>query len=774
MPDLALTDAEAGRTTRLKPHAQPPPDAGIDASVARAKELEAELVARNTHLNQLQRAISDSQTALLRARDDITAIERRAATLGARLDKMQRQYEERRRDRPRSDAQAAALQAVLDERARVIERLERAAAVHEEMMSQLQRELADRAAWAFRTVETLISAQLPTSSSGQAPATVHVANQLFTLPSTVTREGSEETSPQPLEHPQSDEHISTGERDHLPARESGETLMPPCEGGTSDLDLLRRALELEQRERHRLEGVVQAEYVHLKRRVIEAVERLVPRRATVVIASKGDDDLLKVDRRRAWHFPQTEDAVYAGHYPADSAAAITHLERLRSKGAQFLVFPATSCWWLDHYAAFATHLQRYRRVLERPDVGVVFDLRRPRALRPDWKTDLTNILEEFQTHFHRNPAILDCGTDLGIAESFPQQTVFSPPAGPDLPYLGSSIDVVVCNATSPRFQDARRVARVVLLTVITGSRRSRGAVGNTRMQAKWLEPTQERKAPEVSIVIPCHNSVQLTRACLEALDTTLPSSFAGEVIVIDDASTDGTQAMLARWTKRYARGRVLRNPKNSGFIASCNRAARAARGDVLVFLNNDTQPLPGWLTALLRTFDDQPDAGVVGGKLTFPDGRLQEAGSLVFRDGSAAHFGRGDRNPDHPLFNYVRQVDYCSGALLATPRRLFLELGGFDSHYLPAYYEDVDYCFRVRATGRRVYYQPAAKVTHHEGASCGTDLGRGVKRHQTLNRAKFRERWRVVLDRYPERPLREDLETWQRLAVRRADGATKP
>jgi GT2 family glycosyltransferase len=189
---------------------------------------------------------------------------------------------------------------------------------------------------------------------------------------------------------------------------------------------------------------------------------------------------------------------------------------------------------------------------------------------------------------------------------------------------------------------------------------------------------------------------------------------------------------------------------------------------MLVLLNNDTQPAPGWLTALMRTFDDHPDAGAVGGKLLFPDGRLQEAGSLVFRDGSAAHFGRGDRNPDHALFNYVRQVDYCSGALLATPRQLFLQLGGFDRAFVPAYYEDVDYCFKLRHHNHRVYYQPAAMVAHHEGASCGTDVMQGVKRHQAINREKFRERWKAALERQPERPTAETFETWQRLAARSA------
>jgi len=730
MPDLALTERETGRTTRLKPHGPQLPDAGAVASAVRVKELEAELVARNAHIRQLEQTIGDNEKAILRARDDIAAIERKATTLGSRLDKMQRQYDELRHDKSRSDAAIAGLQAVIEERARLIERLERTASVRDELLSQLQREVMERAAWACRTVEMLMWSQL--------------------------RSATEQPSPV----------VRVPDSPALPAP-------PSLERGLQDgaeLDLLRRALELEQRERHRLESIVQRDYVHLKRRVIEAVERLAPRRATVVIVSKGDDDLLKLNRRRAWHFPQTEEAVYAGHYPASSAAAITHLEQLRGKGAQFLVFPATSRWWLDHYAEFESHLaRRYRRVLDRDDVGVIFDIRRSRVVPPDWKADLTTWLDEFQRNFRRNPAILDCGTDLEIAASFPQQMVFSPPAGSDLPYLDSSIDVVVCSAGSPQLREARRVARVALLTVTAGSGRSGHAAGVMRLDAKWLVPRRQKQATEVSIVIPCHNGAKVTRACLEALDATLPASFAGEVIVVDDASTDGTQTMLARWAKRTSHARVLRNATNSGFIASCNRAARAARGEMLVFLNNDTQPSAGWLTALLRTFDDHPDAGAVGGKLVFPNGTLQEAGSLVFRDGSAANFGRGHGNPDHPLFSHVRPVDYCSAALLATPRHIFLELHGFDSSYVPAYYEDTDYCFRLREKGYSVYYQPSARVVHHEGASCGTDLARGVKRYQAENQKKFHNRWKRVLEHHPERPDAEDLETWQRLSIRTFD-----
>jgi GT2 family glycosyltransferase len=211
--------------------------------------------------------------------------------------------------------------------------------------------------------------------------------------------------------------------------------------------------------------------------------------------------------------------------------------------------------------------------------------------------------------------------------------------------------------------------------------------------------------------------------------------------------------------------RVVRNKKNRGFIESCNRGAQEATGEFLVFLNDDTVPLPGWLPALLRTFRTHADAGAVGGRLVYPDGRLQEAGGVVFSDGSGANFGRGDIDVDAPLYTYVRSVAYCSGALLATRRELFRSLGGFDTLYRPAYYEDTDFCFSVRASGLGVYYQPDALVVHAEGGTAGTDPASGAKRHQVANRATFADKWKGLLADLPDPPARYTPATWQRLAA---------
>jgi GT2 family glycosyltransferase/glycosyltransferase involved in cell wall biosynthesis len=245
--------------------------------------------------------------------------------------------------------------------------------------------------------------------------------------------------------------------------------------------------------------------------------------------------------------------------------------------------------------------------------------------------------------------------------------------------------------------------------------------------------------PRASLVIPVHGAFAHTLACLRALAAHPPRA-AFEVIVVDDASPDDTLAKLGQ----VGGVRVHARARNGGFIAACTDGAAMARGEALVFLNNDTVPQPGWLDALLGTFDQHADAGLVGARLVYPGGPLQEAGGVVFADGSGWNYGRNE-SPDDCRYAYLRDADYCSGAAIAIPRALFERLGGFDARYAPAYYEDTDLAFAVRAAGLRVLYQPAAVVVHDEGATSGTDLAQGPKAAQVRNQSVFAQKWRQAL-----------------------------
>jgi GT2 family glycosyltransferase/glycosyltransferase involved in cell wall biosynthesis len=251
-------------------------------------------------------------------------------------------------------------------------------------------------------------------------------------------------------------------------------------------------------------------------------------------------------------------------------------------------------------------------------------------------------------------------------------------------------------------------------------------------------------APRVSVIIPVYGKLPYTVACLRSIARHgAQASF--EVIVVDDTSPDDSVTTLVQIDNL----RLLRNERNLGFIGSCNAAATIARGQYLLFLNNDTQVTPGWLDRLLDGFAEEPGCGIVGSRLAYPDGRLQEAGGLVYANGAAWNYGRFESRDD-PRFLYRRDADYVSGAALMIDAKLFDHVGGFDARYAPAYYEDMDLAFAARAAGRRVIYQPASLVVHNEGISSGLDPFAGVKQYQTLNRAKFVDKWRDALLQQPE------------------------
>lgn len=265
-----------------------------------------------------------------------------------------------------------------------------------------------------------------------------------------------------------------------------------------------------------------------------------------------------------------------------------------------------------------------------------------------------------------------------------------------------------------------------------------------------MDGNTPRPSPPASIVLLCYNKLELTRTCFQALRRNTPAELY-ELILFDNASSDGTLEFLKQCAATSPNIRVVTTPDNLGYVGGNNAAAAGARGEHLVLLSNDTEPQPGWLENLLA-LAQAPDVGVVGAKLIFPDGRLQEAGGIIFSDAHGWNFGRG-QDPADPQFNFVRDVDYCSGACLLVKRQLFQSLGGLDPLFYPAYYEDTDLCFAARKAGWRVLYQPASTVIHHEGGTNGTDVQTGFKRYQVVNREKFARKWAAELARqHPNDP----------------------
>ena len=248
--------------------------------------------------------------------------------------------------------------------------------------------------------------------------------------------------------------------------------------------------------------------------------------------------------------------------------------------------------------------------------------------------------------------------------------------------------------------------------------------------------------PKVSILLPVFNQVRFTLSCLISLYTHM-SRHPFEVLIGDDLSSDATTII---GQQNLGGVRYFRHQSNLGFLKNCNTLAEAAKGSYLVLLNNDTVILPGWLDGLIDTLERNQDIGLVGSKLIYPDGRLQEAGSLMWDDASGLNWGNLC-DPQDPEFNYRRDVDYCSGASIALATSLWKELGGFDAErYHQAYYEDTDLAFRIREEqGLRVIYQPLSHLIHFEGISSGRSLESGIKSFQKTNRPLFLKRWRHAL-----------------------------
>ncbi len=261
--------------------------------------------------------------------------------------------------------------------------------------------------------------------------------------------------------------------------------------------------------------------------------------------------------------------------------------------------------------------------------------------------------------------------------------------------------------------------------------------------------------PTVSIVILTRHGPERLERCLAAL-ARLPDPVSRELIVLLNGADEDVRATRDAWSTRV---RVLESPVNLGFAGGCNRCATAASGQYLVFLNDDTEVETGWLQSLVEIAERDPRVGAVGSCVLFPDGSVQETGSIIWRDGSIMSVGRG-AHPESPRVSFIRQVDYCSACSLLVRREAWNAVGGFCEDYFPAYYEDVDFCLSLRALGYRVLYAPGSRVRHYGGGSSD----RGFRMFlNDYHRRRFRQRWGHVLHEF------EPPNPGSAAAVRRAE-----
>ena len=232
------------------------------------------------------------------------------------------------------------------------------------------------------------------------------------------------------------------------------------------------------------------------------------------------------------------------------------------------------------------------------------------------------------------------------------------------------------------------------------------------------------------MIIVTYNSPELVYGCLSALSQNL--TLPAQTIIFDNCSNKETIDLLYR----IDGASITLHDENLHFLRAVNLAALPAKGRYLLILNSDAEIAPGAVESAIETLEQIPNAGAVGGRIILPDGTLQEAGCIIWNDGSCAGYGRGG-DPEATEFNWRRVVDFCSAVFLVVPRKLFASLGGFDEDFAPAYYEEVDLAVRMRQAGKFVIYDPRAVVIHHEYGSSDSARATDLMRR---NQAIFRKR----------------------------------
>ncbi len=255
--------------------------------------------------------------------------------------------------------------------------------------------------------------------------------------------------------------------------------------------------------------------------------------------------------------------------------------------------------------------------------------------------------------------------------------------------------------------------------------------------------------PQSSIIIPVYNNLIYTKACLKSIFANTDLSNI-EIIVVDNASTDGTREYLNN-VHPQCPVTLIPNTTNLGFARACNQGARASTGKYLVFLNNDTRVTPGWLDSMVLCSDSDKRIGVVGAKLLFEDGLIQHAGVVFDYKLKPVHIYKFF-HPKHPAVEKQRDFQAVSGACMLVKKSVYKKLGGFDELYVNGY-EDVDFCLRLQRQGYRVVYCPKSVVIHLESKTPGRFDA------MDANRALLMERWGEVL-------LNDDHEYYQADGIR--------
>jgi GT2 family glycosyltransferase len=247
--------------------------------------------------------------------------------------------------------------------------------------------------------------------------------------------------------------------------------------------------------------------------------------------------------------------------------------------------------------------------------------------------------------------------------------------------------------------------------------------------------------PRVSVIIPSSSRHDLLHACLRSLALFGPATIPYETIVVLSQETPEAKTRLREATTGI---QMVSSPGNLGLVGAGNRGRALARGELLILLHDDAEIEPGWMEALVETADAHPEAGAVGGKVLYPDGRLQWAGGILWRNGLASWPWIGE-SPPPTAFDRLRAVDFCGTSSLLVRAAIWDHIGGFDEQFYPVYYVDVDLAMSIRKLGFVVLYQPNSRIRHHLAAS-STPAFRDFLLHR--NRFLLFKKWEAALEHH--------------------------
>ena len=259
-------------------------------------------------------------------------------------------------------------------------------------------------------------------------------------------------------------------------------------------------------------------------------------------------------------------------------------------------------------------------------------------------------------------------------------------------------------------------------------------------------------APRVSVIIPATSTRHLLLSCLRSLARFGPSQIAYETIVVLNESDQDAESQLRDTVSGL---QVVGSPVNLGLAGAGNFGRSLARGEFLVLLHDDAEVEPEWLEALVDTVDAHPEAGAAGGKVLFPDGSLQSAGMILWRNANTSPPWVGE-TPEPGAFDRLRAVDYCGTSSLVVRAAVWDAIGGLDERFYPVYYVDVDLSMAVRRLGMVVLYQPHSCIRHQGGGSSSPQFRSFV---HNRNRMLFLQKWAEALEEHePQEDSRAALE----------------